>query len=127
MIEIPYLNANEDFCAGGCPLRAESGSAAGFALDGELQLQRVLQLDRGGADQAGVTVGRAEVRDVERALRAAAGERLGGDDAVVAHDLGAGADPLALRARDRRREGDAAAGPEEAERNRLQAARRERA
>src|SRR5437660_2637937 len=118
MIEIPYLNANEDFCAGGWPLRAESVSAAGFALDCELQVERVLQLGRRGADEAGVAVGGAEVRDVECALPAAAGEGLRGDDGVVAHDLCAGTDSFALRARHRRREGDAAARAEQSERDR---------
>src|SRR5438045_4340614 len=68
------------------------GLRAGFALDRELQLEGVLQLDRRGADEAGVAVGRAEVRHVERAFRAAAGERLRREDGVVADDLRAGAD-----------------------------------
>src|SRR5256885_3546944 len=109
MFEIPYLNANEDFRTGGWLLRAESGSAAGFAFDRELQLERVLQLHRRAADEAGVAVGRPEVRDVERAPRTAPGERLRRDDAVVADDLRPGAEAPALRLRHRCREGGAAA------------------
>ena len=112
MYEIPYRNANQDFRAGGCPLRAGSVSAARVALDGELQAELVLERDRGRADDAGVAVSGTEVRDVERSFRAAAAEALRGDDAVVADDLRACADAFAVRARDRRGERDATAGPE---------------
>src|SRR5919197_2494600 len=72
--------------------RDGASGIGGLALDRELQPEGVLQRDAGRADQAGVAVGRAEIRDVEGALGAAPRERLGRDDAAVADDLGAGAD-----------------------------------
>src|SRR6266516_2173578 len=100
----------------GVPDAAGGASAAGgLARDGELHLQRVLQRDTGCVGEASVAVDWAEVLDVEHPLRLTAYKGLFRHDAAVADDLHPGADPLALCARDRRVEGDAAAGAEQTE------------
>src|SRR4029077_20388748 len=80
----------------------------------------------GLAAWAKTTVARAEIVDVERPLRPALLEVAAHDDVPVADELGPGADALPLRLRDRRCEGDAAAGAEQGERNAEAVARDER-
>src|SRR6266511_343052 len=127
MREIPYRNANEDFRTGGWPVCPRSASAgAVFALDCELQPERVLQRDLGGADEARVAVGGAEVRDVERSRRLAPAKGLRRSDGAVAHDLHASAHALPLWARHGRGQRDVTAGAEQPERDTLASARRER-
>src|SRR5580765_3962122 len=96
------------------------------ALDRQGEPKRVAQRSARVADQPDVAVGRAEIVDVERPLRPALLEVAADDDVPVADELGPGANALPLRLRDRRREGDTAAGAEQGERNAEAVARDER-
>src|SRR5689334_3777392 len=71
-----------------------AASAGGLGLDRQLHMERVLQGDGSRADEAGVAVGGAEVRNVERPLRPPPAKRPRRDEPVGAEDLRPGAHAL---------------------------------
>src|SRR6266550_8458432 len=89
--------------AAGPGLGGSSSAAGGFALDGELQPERVLERHRGRAEDARLALRRAEIGDVQRSLRTLADEGPGREDLAVADDLCPRAKALPLGARHGRR------------------------